>query len=137
MSEDSYQGEFGSPATSRANSSPDPDVSTQSEGAQVGADPGEAGTAPEFATSFDEPKAKTAGVGLLAVVVGGAAGYWAGGWRGGAAGVLLTGAARNGYRSGQLWGKDQEEAAKSASVALFGAVAGGWMAYSAYEEEKD
>jgi len=76
-----------------------------------------------------------AGVGILLAGTGLAAGWILGGPWGAGAGFILVGAARNGWRAKQLWPSaqpaDREEAAKSATMAVAGALIGGYLAYRA------
>lgn len=63
-----------------------------------------------------------------------------GGPWGAGAGVLLAGAAVNGYRAQKWWGSaepsEKHEAVVSAVFAVFGVGVGGYMAYKAYHAKK-
>ena len=82
-----------------------------------------------------------AGVGILLAGTGLAAGWVLGGPWGAGAGFILVGAARNGWRAKQLWPSQQpgerEEAAKSATMAVAGALIGGYLAYRAVRGIKE
>lgn len=77
-----------------------------------------------------------AGVGLLLATAGTGAGFWLGGPVGAGAGLLLVGAARNTLRATRGWSDTdpvvRQDAGTSASLALFGALLGGYLAYRAY-----
>lgn len=88
----------------------------------------------------DAAAARGAGVALVFAAVGGGIGAALGGAWGLGAGILLVGALRNAVRARQLWGardeSDREEAAKSATMGVVGAAAGGYLAYQAYRKER-
>ena len=77
-----------------------------------------------------------AGVGLLMATAGTGTGFWLGGPMGAGAGLLLVGAARNTLRATRGWGDAdpvvRQDAGTSASLALFGALLGGYLAYRVY-----
>jgi len=83
------------------------------------------------------PASRTsAGVALLLAGSGAVAGWLMGGGWGAGAGLLLVGAARNGYRAKSLWTADRAEAAKCATMAVAGAAGGGYLAYRAVKGKK-
>ena len=77
-----------------------------------------------------------AGVGLIMATAGTGAGFWFGGPVGAGAGLLLVGAARNTLRATSGWSDAdpvvRQDAGTSASLALFGALLGGYLAYRVY-----
>jgi len=77
-----------------------------------------------------------AGIGLLLAVMGTGAGFWIGGPLGAGAGLLLVGSARNTLRATRDWRNPdpivRQEAGTSASLALFGALIGGYLGYRVY-----
>lgn len=86
------------------------------------------------------PSRTRTGLGVLAAIGAGVAGYAIGGWWGLGAGVLLWGGGRNAVRASRGWGKPapaHQEATKSAAAAVFGLGAGGFCAYKAYEARND
>lgn len=92
-------------------------------------------------TSDAERAARTgAGVGLLFAVTGTGVGFWFGGPMGAGAGLLLVGAARNTVRATRGWTDPnpvvRQDAGTSASLALFGSLLGGYLAYRAYQRDR-
>lgn len=89
----------------------------------------------------DAAARRGAGAGIL--LSGGAAtvGWIAGGAWGAGAGFLLLGAARNAWRAKTLWPSavtgDREEAGKSATMAVVGALLGGYLGYRAVMARKE
>lgn len=81
---------------------------------------------------------QSAGVGVLLAVAGTSVGYLLGGLRGAGAGLLLIGATRNTLRASRGWTDPdpavRRDAGTSASLALFGVLVGGYLAYSARSE---
>lgn len=79
---------------------------------------------------------RSAGFTALFATVALGAGIAVGGPWGAGAGVLLAGAAVNGYRAQKWWGSpepsEKHEAVVSAVFAAFGVGLGGYMAYKAY-----
>ena len=79
---------------------------------------------------------RSAGFTALFATVALGAGIAVGGPWGAGAGVLLAGAAVNGYRAQKWWGSpepsEKHEAVVSAVFAAFGVGVGGYMAYKAY-----
>jgi len=77
-----------------------------------------------------------AGIGLVMATAGTGAGFWLGGPLGAGAGLLLVGAARNTLRATRGWSDAdpvvRQDAGTSASLALFGALLGGYLAYRVY-----
>jgi hypothetical protein len=77
-----------------------------------------------------------AGVGLVLATAGTGTGFWLGGPMGAGAGLLLVGAARNTLRATRGWSDAdpsvRQDAGTSASLALFGALLGGYLAYRVY-----
>lgn len=88
----------------------------------------------------DAAAARGAGVALVFAALGGGIGAAVGGAWGFGAGILLVGSARNAIRARQLWtapdASDREEAAKSATMGIVGAAAGGYLAYQAYRKDR-
>lgn len=88
----------------------------------------------------DAASARGAGVALIFAALGGGVGAVVGGAWGFGAGILFVGAARNALRARQLWGAqgepEREEAAKSATMGIVGAAAGGYLAYRAYRKDQ-
>jgi hypothetical protein len=82
------------------------------------------------------------GAGVAALLLAGAfgAGIALGGPWGAIAGVLLSGAALNGYRAQKFWGDQEQEknfeAVSSAVFAAGGLLAGGYAAYQAYQSKQ-
>lgn len=78
-----------------------------------------------------------AGMGVLLATGGLLAGAVLGGAWGAGAGLLLVGAFRNASRARRFWGDpapgQRHEAAKSATLAVFGAGVGSYLAYRAYQ----
>lgn len=97
--------------------------------------------APGIATvqESDAAARRGAGIGVLIAAAGAGLGAWAGGWCGAGAGLVLVGALRNAVRAKQLWPSalpvDREEAAKSATMAVFGTALGGYLIYKAYQQQ--
>jgi hypothetical protein len=82
-----------------------------------------------------------AGFGLLIAAGGTVGGYYVlGGVKGAGAGLLLAGALRNSLRAWRGWGGPdpvaRAEAAKSATMAVFGAAVGGYLGYTAYRGDE-
>lgn len=81
-----------------------------------------------------------AGVSLLVAAAGLGAGALLGGLWGAGAGLLMAGALRNGARAHKLWqspdDSDRQEAVSSATMAVIGTGAGGYLAYRAYQEQR-
>ncbi len=84
---------------------------------------------------------RSAGFTALFATVALGAGIAIGGPWGAGAGVLLAGAAVNGYRAQKWWGSpepsEKHEAVVSAVFATFGVGVGGYMAYKAYNAKKE
>ena len=83
---------------------------------------------------------------VLAAGAGAAVGAVLGGGWGAASGLLLAGAGANAWRAQRDWGSPDEaargEAAKSATLTVFGIGIGGWLGYKAHQartgrDEKD
>jgi len=84
-----------------------------------------------------DPSARTgAGVAILMAGAGAITGWLVGGGWGAGAGLLLMGAARNGYKARSLWSADRAEAAKRLTMAVAGGAGGGYMAYRAMKGRK-
>lgn len=87
-----------------------------------------------------EAAVRSAGVTTLAVALAFGTGLALGGWKGGVAGILLTGGAFNVYRAQKWWGSadagEKHEAVVSAIMATAGLGAGGYSAYKAFEDKK-
>jgi hypothetical protein len=87
-----------------------------------------------------EGAVRSAGVTTLLVAVSFGAGAALGGWAGGLAGLMLSGAAFNGYRAQKWWGSadpgEKHEAVTSAIMATVGLMGGGYAAYKAWEQKK-
>jgi hypothetical protein len=75
-------------------------------------------------------------VAILLAGSGAIAGWLLGGGWGAGAGLLLMGAARNGYKAKSIWTTDRAEAAKCATMAVAGAAGGGYLAYRAVKGKK-
>lgn len=84
---------------------------------------------------------RSAGFTALFATVAVGAGIAIGGPWGAGAGVLLAGAAANGYRAQKWWGSgdpsEKHEAVVSAVFSVFGIGVGGYMAYKAYGAKKE
>lgn len=84
---------------------------------------------------------RSAGFTALLATVALGTGIAVGGPWGAGAGVLLAGAAANGYRAQKWWGSgdpsEKHEAVVSAVFAVFGIGVGGYMAYKAYGAKKE
>lgn len=84
-----------------------------------------------------EGAVRSAGITTLAVAVAFGAGLAMGGWKGGTAGILLTGAAFNAYRAQKWWPSpdpsEKHEAVTSAVLGVAGLLAGGYAGYKAYQ----
>jgi hypothetical protein len=84
---------------------------------------------------------RSAGVTALFTTVAVGTGIAIGGAWGAGAGVLLAGAAVNGYRAQKWWSSaepsEKHEAVVSAVFSAFGIAVGGYMAYKAYQDRKD
>jgi len=87
-----------------------------------------------------EAAVRAAGITTLAAALGFGVGLAAGGWKGGIAGILLTGGLFNGYRAQKWWSSpdpgEKNEAVVSAIMGTVGVVAGGYAAYKTYEAKK-
>jgi hypothetical protein len=87
-----------------------------------------------------EAAIRSAGITALLATVALGVGVAAGGAWGAGSGVLLAGAAVNGYRAQKWWGStdpsEKHEAVVSAVFAAFGIAVGGYMGYKAYESRK-
>lgn len=87
-----------------------------------------------------EAAVRSAGITALLATVALGVGVAAGGPWGAGAGVLLAGAAVNGYRAQKWWGSvnpsEKHEAVVSAVFATFGIAVGGYMGYKAYQSRK-
>jgi hypothetical protein len=70
--------------------------------------------------------------GLAAATGAAVAGAW-----GALAGLALVGAARNGYRAGELWPTQSSEATRSATLAVFGVGAAALALVQAFSRKKD
>jgi hypothetical protein len=88
----------------------------------------------------EESALRSAGFTALFATLALGAGIAIGGPWGAGAGVLLAGAAANGYRAQKWWGShdpsEKHEAVVSAVFAVFGVSLGGYMAYKAYQSKK-
>jgi hypothetical protein len=83
---------------------------------------------------------RSAGLTLLGAAVATAAGAWLGGGWGAGAGLLLFGGTRNALRARSAWvaaPPDPTVATRSATLALVGLVAGGYLGYRAYARNTD
>ncbi len=87
-----------------------------------------------------ESAVRSAGFTALFATLALGTGIAIGGPWGAGAGVLLAGAAVNGYRAQKWWGSaepsEKHEAVVSAVFAVFGVGVGGYMAYKAYHAKK-
>jgi hypothetical protein len=83
---------------------------------------------------------RSAGITALLATVAIGTGVAVGGPWGAGAGLLLVGAAANGYRAQKWWSSpepsEKHEAVVSAVFSAFGIAVGGYMAYKAYEARK-
>lgn len=133
-----YEGEFARPA-------PQPQVPDDRSAGPVELQQQAPLVAPAFQPMFAAPAPapasvaatslrRRAGLGFLLAVGAGGAGVALGGPWGGAAGVLLLGALRNGLRARRLWSTvDRQEATRSGTMAVLGIGSGGYLAYRAYQ----
>jgi hypothetical protein len=84
---------------------------------------------------------RSAGMTTLVAAVSFGAGLAIGGWKGGIAGILLSGGAFNLYRAQKWWGSpepgEKHEAVVSSVMGLAGVAGGGYAAYKAYTEREE
>jgi hypothetical protein len=84
-----------------------------------------------------EAAVRSAGITTLVAALSFGGGLAIGGWKGGVAGLLLSGGAFNAYRAQKWWGSpdpsEKHESVVSAIFGLVGVAAGGYVAYKAYE----
>lgn len=98
------------------------------------------GVAPPAAASPDRYRAARvgAGLGLLMATAGTGIGLWVGGPMGAGSGLLLVGSVRNTLRAMRGWSDPdpvvRQDAGTSASLALFGALLGGYLGYRVYSK---
>jgi len=87
-----------------------------------------------------EAAIRSAGMTTLATAVAFGGGLAIGGWKGGIAGLLLSGGAFNLYRAQKWWGSaepsEKHEAVVSSIVGAAGVAGGGYAAYKAYTERE-
>ncbi len=88
-----------------------------------------------------EAAVRSAGMATLAAAVSFGAGLAIGGWKGGIAGLLLSGGAFNLYRAQKWWGSadpgEKHEAVVSSIMGAAGIAGGGYAAYKAYSEREE
>jgi hypothetical protein len=88
-----------------------------------------------------EAGVRSAGFTALFATMAVGAGYALGGPLGAAAGLLLSGAAANGYRAQKWWGSnvpgEKHEAVVSSVFSAAGLGVGGWLAYKAYQTKAE
>lgn len=83
---------------------------------------------------------RSAGLGIIGAAVATGVGGWLGGGFGAGAGLLLFGGVRNALRARAAWigtPADPQVATRSATLALFGLCAGGYLGYRAYVRKTD
>lgn len=83
---------------------------------------------------------RSAGLSLIGAAVATGVGGWFGGGFGAGAGLLLFGGVRNALRARSAWVSsppDATVATRSATLALFGLCAGGYLGYRAYVRKTD
>jgi hypothetical protein len=93
--------------------------------------------APMPSATTDASARTGAGISIVLAGAGVITGWLVGGGWGAGAGLLLVGAARNGYKARSIWGSDRAEAAKRLTMAVAGGAGGGYMAYRAMKGRKD
>lgn len=87
-----------------------------------------------------EAAIRSAGMTTLATALAFGGGLAIGGWKGGIAGILLSGGAFNLYRAQKWWGSadpsEKHEAVVSSIMGAAGVAGGGYAAYKAYTERE-